>query len=110
MYVRWKKRSMTRTDRYRGRCRIGAHALAAVLVESRRVNGSPRQRFAHLGTVQVWENGYGDVSVASGGRAERMAVVRFWEQVARKLDAVQGLRDRETVETMISARVPRLDG
>ena len=54
MYVRWKKRAMTRTNRYRGRFSIGAHALSAVLVECRRFEGKPRQRFlAQLGTIEV---------------------------------------------------------
>ena len=36
MYVRWKKRPMTRTQRSCGQHRIGGHSLTTVLVESRR--------------------------------------------------------------------------
>ena len=108
MYVRWKKRAMTRTGRFRGRYQIGAHALIAVLVESRRVNGSPRQRFvAHLGSIQVWENGRGDVAIGTGGRAYRAAILGFWARVSRELDAIEEPYDRDAVEAKISASVPR---
>ena len=98
---------MTRTGRYRGRCEIGAHALSAALVESVRVNGSPRQRFvAHLGTVRVWENGRGQVAIGRG-RASPSDLMSFWRSVAAKLDALNEPFDREVVESMIGATVPR---
>lgn len=107
MYVRWKKRPLTRTGRFRGRCLIGAHALSAVLVESQRVNGSPRQRFvAHLGTVRVWENGRGQVEIGTG-RALHSEVMGFWGRVCRSLDGVEEHFDRDVVEAMIGATVPR---
>ncbi len=99
---------MTRTTRWLRRRAVGAHALSAVLVESRRVGGQPLQRFViHLGTIQVSERGMSDVRIASGGRAPRWAVAAFWDCVARKLDAVEEPFDREAVEDMIAARVPR---
>jgi hypothetical protein len=110
MYVRWKERQMTRTNRYLGRHRIGARALTGVLVECRRINGSPRQRFvAHLGTIRVSENGMGEVAIGTGGKARRADIVAFWDQVSRKLDAVEVPYDRDEVEAMVSAKVPRPD-
>jgi hypothetical protein len=110
MYVRWKKRDMTRTGRFSGRYHIGAHALTAVLVESRRVNGSPRQRFvAHLGTIEVWETERGDVAIGTGGRAHQGAVLNFWACVCRRLGAVEEPYDRDVVEASIAANVPRPD-
>ena len=99
---------MTRTNRYRGRLAIGAHALSAVLVECRRVNGTPRQRFlAHLGTIEVWENGRGDIAIGTGGRVYGPAVMAFWRRVSRKLDTLRVRCDRQAVERMIAAKVPR---
>ncbi len=108
MYVKWKKRTMTRTDRYRGRFSIGAHALSASLVECRRVNGKPRQFFlAYLGTIEVWDDvGTGDIAIGTGGRAKWPAVVMFWQRVSRKLDTLRVRCDRHSVEGMIAAKVP----
>ena len=98
---------MTRSDRFGGRCLISGHAISAVLVESRRVNGSPRQRFvAHLGTVGVWENGRGQVAIGTG-RALHSEVMGFWGRVSRSLDGVAEPFDRDVVEAMIGATVPR---
>src|SRR4051794_35317314 len=47
MYVRWKKRMRSRRHRP-----TGEHMLTAILVESRRVDGKPRQHIlAYLGTI-----------------------------------------------------------
>ncbi len=110
MYVRWLKRELTRTTRFHGRFVIGGHALSAVLVESRRVVGGPRQRFvAHLATLRVWDaaTGRGDVPVAGGGRAYRVDARGFWEGVSLKLDVIGAAFDRDIVEARIAARVPR---
>jgi hypothetical protein len=110
MYVRWKKRQMTRAAWGRGPCPIGAHALACVLVECRRVNGRPRQKFvARLGTLQIWENGRGEVAIGTGGHAHAAAIIAFWDRLSRKLDALKVPHDRDAVETMVSAKVPRPD-
>ena len=111
MYVRWLKRDLTRTTRIHGRFGIGGHALSAVLVESRRVAGKPRQRFvAHLGTIRVWDTmmGKGDVPIAGGGRAHHVDARGFWDSVSRKLDVIERAFDRDIVEAGIAARVPRL--
>lgn len=110
MYVKWKKRAMTRTDRHRGRYCIGAHALTAVLVESRRVDGKSRQRFlAYLGTIEVWDDSRrGDIAIGTGGRAKWPAVVMFWQRVSRQLDALPVWCNRQSVEEMLAAKVPRL--
>ncbi|MHC4108375.1 MAG: hypothetical protein ACYSTY_09860 [Planctomycetota bacterium] len=103
---------MTRTGRHFGRESIGAHALTAVLAESRRVGGLPRQRFvAYLGTIQVWENGWGQTAVGGGrgpgGKAFQVAIARFWADVFRRLDSVEEPHDREAIEAAIAAKVPR---
>ena len=111
MYVRWRKRTMTRTNRYRGRFSIGTHALSAVLVECRRVEGKPHRRYiAQLGTIEVWDDiERGDIAIGTGGRASWPSVVAFWRRVSRKLDTLRVHCDRLAVEEMIAAKVPRLD-
>ena len=80
------------------------------MVECHRVNGRPRQRFvAHLGTIQVWENGMGEVPIGTGGRAYPAVIIGFWHRLSRKLDALQVLHDRGAVEAKVSAVVPRPD-
>ncbi len=110
MYVKWKKRTMTRTNRYRGRFSIGAHALSASLVECRRVDGKPRQRFlAYLGTIEVWDDvGAGDIAIGTGGCAKWPAVVMFWQGVCRQLDTLRVRCDSHSVYGMICAKVPRV--
>lgn len=110
IYVRWRKRELTRTTVFHGRFGLGGHALSAVLVENARVAGRPRQRFvAHLATVRVWDGatGRGDVPVAGGGSAHRGDARDFWESVSRKLDSITAAFDRDAVEVRIAARVPR---
>ncbi len=84
--------------------------MSAVLVESRRVAGRPRQRFvAHLATIRVWDaaTGKGDVPIAGGGHACRVDARGFWEGVSLKLDVIGWAFDRDIVEARIAARVPR---
>jgi hypothetical protein len=79
-----------------------------VVVESRRVNGRPRQRFvAHLGTITVWDNGQGDVAIRSGGQAIQKEIIAFWDRLSRKLEAIEAPFDRDAVEAMVAANVPR---
>lgn len=77
-------------------------------METRRVGGKPRQRtLAYLGTLQVWENGLGQVEIGGGGRAYEWQITAFWNRVSRKLDDLAEPFDRDAVEGMIAARVPR---
>jgi hypothetical protein len=80
------------------------------MVECRRVNGRPRQKFvAHLGTIQVWENGMGEVPIGTGGRAYPAVIIAFWDRLSRKLNALQAPHDRDAIEARVSAKVPRPD-
>jgi hypothetical protein len=97
MFVRWKRRRLRRP-------RIWSppddSALYAVLVESRRVAGRPRQRVVrHLGAIHA-----GDVA------RHPMAVDRFWRDVDGRL-AELGLGDaeRRALEATVARRVPRPD-
>ncbi len=100
----------TRTNRYRGRFSIRAHAPSAELVECRRVNGKPRQRFlAHPGTLEVWDDaGTGDIAIGTGGNASRPCVVAIWRRVSLRLDMLCERFDWSAVEGMIAAKMPRL--
>jgi hypothetical protein len=107
MYVRWKKRPMTLAGSRGVREPQAGYTLSAVIAECRRIDGRPRQRFiAHLATLEVWENGWGDVPIGSGGCACRAVVSRFWRDVARKLDASDLACDRDAVKAMIARKVP----
>ena len=88
-----------------------SYALTAALVESKRVNGTPRQRFvAHLGTLKVWDNGVGDVVMGSGGKSYQAVVVSFWRDVEKRLDALGDvIPDREQIMLKIAEVVPRPD-
>ncbi len=102
---------MTRTNRCRGRFSIGTHALSAVLVECRRVDGKPRQRFiAQLGTIEVWDyDGRGDIAIGTGGRASWPCVVAFWRRVSQKLDTLRVPCDRlvPAVDTLSTVPMPQ---
>ena len=92
MYVRWKKRAMTSYRR-----RNGQTALTAVLVESQRVDGKPRQRtISYLGTItqELVINPFRQTS--------------FWASAERRL-AQQGLDDatRARLEASLLRVVPR---
>jgi hypothetical protein len=50
MFLRWKRR---RLKRYRRGCQAGEEILSAVIVESRRVDGQPRQRVVrYIGSIR----------------------------------------------------------
>jgi hypothetical protein len=98
VFVRWKLRRQSRfLGRYRGnRSELGEWIASAVLVESARVGGKPRQRFVrHLGTIHE-----ADVTVPSP-----MQLDRFWSQVDAVLDDldVHGAARLE-IENTISVR------
>lgn len=91
MYVRWKTRMKTRHRRP-----TGEHTLNAVLVESVRVNGKPRQRFiCHIASIGEKRTG------AYWHRFD------FWARAGDVLDLLQ-LTDeaRQTIEAQLTARVP----
>ena len=81
MFVRWKSRQLAADV-----------AHSAILVESVRIDGKPRQRFiAHLGTIRP--------------RYGAVAVIAFWHDVDNVLDQIDC--DREHVTAQIVKRVPR---
>jgi hypothetical protein len=68
MYIRWKRRRLRRRNDI---------ALVAVLVQSQRVHGVPRQRIVrYLGSIRSQE------------RATTAAVQAFWQRVAAQLTAL----------------------
>ena len=90
MYARWKRRALKR---------VGdgppAYRLDLVLVESRRVDGRPRQRFvAHLSTIR--EDRAGDVRQRTW----------FWQALDAKLDGLGITGDaRARIEGIAASRV-----
>lgn len=121
MYVRWKKRRHTQPGvvkdangkrHWETGLPKSTYALTAALVESKRVNGSPRQRFvAHLGTLQVYDSvERPTVVIGTGGKAYQARVVAFWRKVEKRLDALGDVvPDREQIELKITKTVPRPD-
>ena len=91
MYLKWQSRP---------RKRIGSPLLTAVLVESHRVGGKPRQRtVAYLAGI---------LEVRIGSRHQRHHE-RFWNSVDARLDEL-GLDPyvRANIETSVAARVTRV--
>jgi hypothetical protein len=96
MFARWKRRRLRRLKPWSP---PDDSALHAVLVESHRVDGRPRQRVVrHLGTIRERELG------------KPLSVDRFWRDVDGRLAAL-GLDDgrRRAVEATLARRVPRPD-
>lgn len=91
MYVRWQRRT---------RKRYGKSPLVmAVLVESRRVDGKPRQR------VVAYLAGIRERSIGEREKEHR----EFWRKVDERLDELRLDREtRERIETILEARVARL--
>ena len=92
MYVRWKKRVMTRRH-----CPTGKTALTAVLVENRRVDGKPRQRLvSYLGTIR------------QDGLTSPYHQLGFWGTADRHLAALAlDNATRERIERSLLGVVPR---
>ena len=94
MYVRWQRKK--RVDRNKW-----GRLLCAVLVESRRVDGEPRQRtVAYLGGIRE-----GCVERFLGHHA------CFWRDVTQRLDHLGddlAPAEREKVEEALAKRVRRL--
>jgi hypothetical protein len=92
MFVRWQRRASSTEW-------VSAH-WAAILVESVRVEGKPRQRdVAYLGGIS--EGGLGSVGV----RGE------FWFRLSKRLDQLANrvsAEDRKRVEIAIAAKVPHV--
>jgi hypothetical protein len=95
MFVRWQSR--TRKCYYSGHSRPGDITWTAILAETKRVNGQPRQRhLAYLGSISEGEN--------------KILIQRchFWDRVADRLDGLGGrVKDREQIEAAIAKKVPR---
>ena len=74
-------------------------SLTAILVESHRIDGRPRQRFeCYLGTIREWTV------------LDRVYwhLVDFWISADKKLDDLQIDQDaRQKIETKIAERIPR---
>jgi len=97
MFVRWKERRSA--DRDRGHAKHGSVTHYAVLVESVRVDGRPRQRFvAHIA-------GYNE---GDSRRAREMQAVYFWRQAEGRLNTLNLATDlRARVEAKLAERMPR---
>ena len=121
MYIRWNKRRQTRlglvkgtNGKYRNERGVpkDSYALTAALVESKRVNGSPRQRFvAYLGTIQVWDDREQDAVIGTGGTSYEDDIVKFWRDVGKRLDGLgDAVPGRKQIESKIAKVVRRPDG
>lgn len=99
MFIRWKRRKKKKFGRYgapRARGEKG-DSLYCVLVESKRLNGSPRQKtICYLGSVDE-------------GDRERLCVrVNFWDRLLRCLDQLQiDPAERTKIEASIERVVSR---
>lgn len=92
MYVRWKRRRMTGPYLPDG----SQYAISAVLVESRRVNGKPRQKvIKHLGCIR--ESGIIHVGHRIG----------FWQTAAAAFKALNLPPEQQhAIEQALQKRVP----
>jgi hypothetical protein len=92
MFVRWQRRDTSPTKNWR------TVRLVASLVESVRIEGTPRsQHVAYLGNIVETQ--------ISDTRAQ----CRFWENVVRKLDALQNritAEECQRIERTLADRVP----
>ena len=100
MFVRWKRRKTPRTKLGRAPRRHddAGDSLYCVLVESQRINGSPRQKLiCYLGSIKE-------------SYIERPWVrLVFWEKVRVKLDKIALARtDRIKVEESIGRVIPKV--
>lgn len=95
MFVRWKSRAKSRRRRA-----TGHHSLTAVLVESRRVDGKPRQQIiSYLGTID------------SEHTTAHFHCVDFWASVTRHLGALnlpeyQRLRIEKSLAERVAKPTP----
>ena len=99
MFVRWKRRKKAISKPWRRlrRSKFG-DSLYGVLVETNRVNGSPRQKVVcYLGSLD------------EGHRESVWTRVDFWDRATAKLDQLQlSRRERAKIEESISRVVSRV--
>ena len=96
MYIRWKKRKAAHRPGYRYSGRYCDH-YSAVVVETRRVEGKPRQFVVqHL------------ASISDDMRVNEYPQVAFWRKALTKLDALEITgTERERMEATLLRLIPR---
>ena len=108
MYVRWKPR------RRKAGYNRGCLFLTAVLLESRRVDGQPRQKYiAGLGTLRVqhqhlpkWDSQ--DLVEVHGGFTSIGDVIWFWHDLTECLDGLElSPKQRQVIESQVGSRIPK---
>jgi hypothetical protein len=95
MFVRWKRRRLQRRNEWSP---PDERVLYAVLVESARVDGKPRQRLVRY-----------LAAIREGDLERPLTVERFWRDVDRALDTLALDDQRSSIEGRIAATVPRPD-
>jgi hypothetical protein len=99
MFVHWRRRERTRTKKRSGQWRTGEWVKYAVLAESVRTTAGPRHKYVcYLGSIREAQiDAYWHRS-------------RFWESVAKNLDAAGIVGEqRQTIETALLAVVGKPD-
>ncbi len=99
MFVRWKRRESSCKPSVYGRDRAADRGatISAVLVESIRVEGKPRQKFiCHLAKLCERRRDYESTPFI------------FWEDALKKLDSLPLDEDaRKKIEVQLAAKIPR---
>jgi hypothetical protein len=99
MFVRWQRYRSQARNSWCARARDSRSRLKAILVESARVDGNPRQKHvAFLGSIE---------SDGLGKPADR-GMLRFWSDVTAKLKRLGNrvaLEDCERIMASIAAKV-----
>ena len=107
MYVRWKTRRR-KTGIYGG-----CLCLNPILLESRRVDGQPRQKYiAGLGTLHVQHQlptrDPEEFVEVHGGFVRIAGVYWFWHDLAECLDGLKLAPERrQTIESEVASRIPK---
>ena len=113
-FVRWKQRPYSSK---RSPARGDGYSLTASIVECRRVNKKPRQRYlAHLSSIAIWltvpgwlrEDEHKMLSVRDG-KVSPIAVHWLWANVRDTLATLNGTVNQKSIEDKIARVVPRLD-
>jgi hypothetical protein len=112
MFVRWQRSRSQALNPWLRECNDRRARLQAILVESTRVAGKPRQRhITFLGSIELDDPGMitGDSDQAHFWR--RMSArgkTRFWRDVTRRLDQLDNRispEDRDRISASIAKRV-----